>query len=686
MHRMLKFAVLLLASIGSAEAFFGLAPPAGPYMDSAGWTVFTPSLGTGTCAGSSGTYTGTCIYYVSEAGTDDTTNCKGYAPPVTASPATTCASFSFAMSQTRSKGTAFPDGRPDWILLKRGESFFPTATTLIQSGKGRSKWEPMVIGAYGAGTDRYIIDMKNNTSKTNFVQHQTSTSSFIAIIDGRFTNSCKDPDHVNYSLDCLGSTGGNMGPFLAGTYLHFENNVWHYVNGPSYNATAMINEIVLRRNSFRNGYPNFNTAQTPSPLPSNGYTPREGGNGTAGSSYQKILVEENLFYEPSTMVSQMTGGTVTITIADPAVIEWTDKGMPPAGMPPEGSVIGIKTSGALPTGLTAVADGFNCTNAQCYYVRNVDTEAKTANLSRFKTGGTLVATTGSQSGTHTAYWVDPQANIFIHNGYLDLAWDASLTAPITLGGMIFRNNISAYAAATGWQSRPGGIYYNNLFLRNPIAFNGTAWPSTISYNVILEGEDMQEGITPQAYGWGLAIVNWTCAAPAAALCPQHYIDAGNLPTPGSPGTVIEHNIFAHLASTGGNGMAIRLYPSSTVEGTGFPFTNPAVTGVTVRNNVICDWPTFNDEPIRDQGSGNTIEDNITNTATDCTTGIDPALPDPTRTAATYYETILGGDPGSTTRDFLDFCWTKWSKVNWEPRCLPAAVNNWIRPGYGVPNP
>lgn len=80
--------------------------------------------------------------------------------------------------------------------------------------------------------------------------------------------------------------------------------------------------------------------------------------------------------------------TVTMTIATPCVVTWTAHGLP------EGTPIVFTTSGALPTGITA---------GTTYYVGrspatdtfNVSTTVANA------AAGTFVATSGSQSGTHT---------------------------------------------------------------------------------------------------------------------------------------------------------------------------------------------------------------------------------------------------------------------------------------------
>jgi hypothetical protein len=82
-------------------------------------------------------------------------------------------------------------------------------------------------------------------------------------------------------------------------------------------------------------------------------------------------------------------GTATITIATPAVVTWTGHALV-AGQP-----VQFSTTGALPTGIVA---------GTLYYVRN-----PTANTFELSTtvGGTSLATSGTQSGVHTATLIDP---------------------------------------------------------------------------------------------------------------------------------------------------------------------------------------------------------------------------------------------------------------------------------------
>ena len=76
--------------------------------------------------------------------------------------------------------------------------------------------------------------------------------------------------------------------------------------------------------------------------------------------------------------------TITMTIATPGVITWTGH------LLVNGDVVVFTTTGALPTGLTAGVS---------YYV--VSAATNTFQVSATK-GGSSIATSGSQSGVHTA--------------------------------------------------------------------------------------------------------------------------------------------------------------------------------------------------------------------------------------------------------------------------------------------
>jgi hypothetical protein len=91
--------------------------------------------------------------------------------------------------------------------------------------------------------------------------------------------------------------------------------------------------------------------------------------------------------------TEWASATVTMTIAAPGVVTWTGHGMS------SGNSITFTTTGALPTGVT--------TDTQ-YWITVVDANTFRLSTSLINQGaGTLITTSGSQSGTHTGH--QPQA-------------------------------------------------------------------------------------------------------------------------------------------------------------------------------------------------------------------------------------------------------------------------------------
>lgn len=127
------------------------------------------------------------------------------------------------------------------------------------------------------------------------------------------------------------------------------------------------------------------------------------------------------------LTAWQTGGTATVTIADPCVVTWANHGQV------TGTPIMFTTTGALPTGITA---------STYYYLRVID--ANTFNLydtaAHAIAGGATgrVATSGTQSGTHTAanYGVDALSTTVRASGdYESLEWD---------GGKALCNRIKSF--------------------------------------------------------------------------------------------------------------------------------------------------------------------------------------------------------------------------------------------------
>lgn len=634
----------------------------GPFtVDASGYTVINPvDTTSGTCGGPTATADGTCIYYVANDGTDDATNCKGYPPPVTSTPTTKCATLSFAMQRIR-------PGKPDWVLFKRGQTFTVSSLVVYGNNLGASdSSHPFVMSAYPRDPvsfdDRPIIDCL----RRQCLQTQAGYGSF-AFISLRFTDSAMNPNSANYWT--VRNDPNDVGIKLLSTpryFTLFEDNEFTYGLFATDIASGEVSSgpIYYRRNVFWNDGPPGLAALS------------------GGVSASALVVEENLIYKDWTSRNN-AASSVTITAATPAVITYAaNSATPPesGGLPPFGvfgapPLIGLQ--GTLPTGLTAIST--NCNNSnQCYYLCNIS--GATANLSRSSSCTPLINTSGAPCNSGcSSRWSDNNANIYSHNIYLGTGWEGA--AKITSNNVVIRNNITAYASATGTQVRSGGTYYNNLYLKNPIQANGFSWPSEMSYNVVLQAGNMNTAVNTQAYGWGFTISNYQCGTPAYNICTQNLINSP--PNPGTSGSRIHHNILAKSEAPQGNAIAISLGAAQFYNDNDCCYIG-ATTGITLDNNIVCDWPTLANKPYDDQGIGNTLASSnkpTSNTDATCASlGLTPA------TVADYYTNVLGGAGGSTTDDFLSAALAKWTKISWDERYGAARVNDYIRQSYGMTNP
>ncbi len=105
-----------------------------------------------------------------------------------------------------------------------------------------------------------------------------------------------------------------------------------------------------------------------------------------GVSHWRLANLRGLYNGSYGVMLNQGSATVTITIAAPGVFTASNHGLI------AGQVVSLSTSGTLPTGLTA---------GPLYYVVNPTTNTFQVATSP---GGTAITTTGSQSGTHTAYY------------------------------------------------------------------------------------------------------------------------------------------------------------------------------------------------------------------------------------------------------------------------------------------
>jgi hypothetical protein len=215
------------------------------------------------------------------------------------------------------------------------------------------------------------------------------------------------------------------------------------------------------------------------------------------------------------------------------------------------------------------------------------------------------------------------ANMYNHNMYISEKGNIG-------NKIVVRNNIITRGSALGVHGRPGGLYENNFFGRNPIGlqmgyFLGPELAAgTIAYarnNVITEGLNMNRGID-------------ACSDPNICTKAIWGLQVENL---GQADVRVEGNIVSNrLFNHEGYVKGIRENAQAKYS-----------------NNIVYRWDTV------DQGT---------------TAG----YPDPTRTLADY-NASLGGE-----RSFEAFIEAARSRglQQWDTRYTAEAINNYIRAGFG----
>lgn len=206
-----------------------------------------------------------------------------------------------------------------------------------------------------------------------------------------------------------------------------------------------------------------------------------------------------------------------------------------------------------------------------------------------------------------------------------------------------RNNIVMRGSSNGVQQRPGGILYNNLFVRNAIAYFSATTPSAQTYNVTLEGTDItthpsgisQGGAHDQVRGWGGEI--------------DGYVGTGGY---------ANYNIVANKLSASSFSPYYLLAQYNDI------------TSCNVTNNVFYQWGT----PAVSQSITAPYAISCTTTPNEFNAS---GYSDPTRSVATYMGSIGGT---ATFQGFVDAISAQ-SKDNWNPALTANAVNNYIRSGF-----
>ena len=231
-------------------------------QDSNGWSIITPD-------------TETRIVYVSSTEGNDSL-ARPYLSAEVSDPFNPSGIHAYrtikaAYSQLR-------NGKPDWILLKKGDTFELNDRVWLKSGKSQSAH--LVFGAYGDVNDkRPVID-----SGLGDVIKGTKDRSFVTITGIEFYASKRDPSSSNFvgwSTDTGSPTvfSNIAGNGLSG--LHFENNRFNFYGGAlsiSSVNNAIVQNVVIRRNEILNSYSTTGHSQ-----------------GVFMAHTDKVLIEENIF-------------------------------------------------------------------------------------------------------------------------------------------------------------------------------------------------------------------------------------------------------------------------------------------------------------------------------------------------------------------------------------------------------
>lgn len=173
---------------------------------------------------------------------------------------------------------------------------------------------------------------------------------------------------------------------------------------------------------------------------------------TGASLYSTITNTVNSTVVPTAILYTPLAIATTITIASPAVFTVTTGNSPPTGVP-----VVFTTTISLPTGLVA---------GTVYYVKNIS--ATTFNVAATMTdalnGTNLIATSGTQSGTHTATFGNGVYNFSINgrSGTSYTGTGSSVGATLTL-------------TATTTLLRPGSFITGTFGQRRIVSGSGTSY-------------------------------------------------------------------------------------------------------------------------------------------------------------------------------------------------------------------
>lgn len=241
--------------------------------DADGWTIFTPSADSR-------------LVYVSADGDDSAGRYYlpsepeiGSDPFEPAENINAYATYAAAYAQTR-------DGYPDWVLLRRGDTFYEAPGSQIRNG--RSSYEPFVVASYGSSGLSPLF----KTGARNGVKMEGNNYNWIAVSGLSFYAHTRDPDSSEYqSCDAAKGlevliTGLGQGILIEGCKFRFydDNRIGRYQGGN-------VRDFVFRRNLVLDNYDCLTHSQ-----------------GLLVNA-EKITIEENIFDHNGWLIPQQEGGS-----------------------------------------------------------------------------------------------------------------------------------------------------------------------------------------------------------------------------------------------------------------------------------------------------------------------------------------------------------------------------------------
>lgn len=245
--------IVIVFSISVSYAQVGAGTNVVTNRDANGWTIWTPQTGSGSCTSPSlghGSYTGSCIIYVSASGNDSNTCIAP--PPVDPNFATPCLTVTKGLGYVR-------DLSSDWLLFKKGDTWTdqPIGFPVVQ---GKSLANPILIGSYGSSTSRPLFNV-STTGGGAILQCQavpTWCNNFV-LTGLEFYSYKTDPNSGAYDPAVHSIEGMSI---LNPANMWIEDVKWSYYLGldiqnnstPDEGKVYIPNQVVMRRTIVANNY------------------------------------------------------------------------------------------------------------------------------------------------------------------------------------------------------------------------------------------------------------------------------------------------------------------------------------------------------------------------------------------------------------------------------------------------